>query len=600
LINPVFAIPKYLKIYQKYLGRKLYVVFFLTVLSGLSEGFGILMILPLISTFKNSEVAVDGGVATKLLSDVFQFLRLNNSDTSIFILIILGFLGKGALLFLAYSLQANLKGIYIKNLKSNFYKSISNMTYKYYLENDTGKFTNLINEQINRSALAFGNLMLLIVKIVNSIVYLFLALFVSFQFGLSALLIAFITLSLFQKLSAYVRNMSRRTAEENGKLSKRIIEIFQSFKYLKATAKMKFLNKQIFESINILSKIEKKNGIAYAFTSSIREPFIIICIIIVLYYQVIIAKNSFAPSLISIALFYRALNALLGFQGNFQGLLEYIGSLEIVENEYKFLNENIENTKGIETYFHKSIKFENVYFAYDKNNNYVLKNINIDLSSLSTVALVGSSGAGKSTFVDLLSYVLKPQKGNILIDNKNIKNIDLNKWRTQIAYVSQDTAIFDATILFNISMTELLINKEKKSVPKEVIKAAKQAYIHDFIMTLPNGYHTVVGERGIRLSGGQKQRLFIARELYRKPKILILDEATSALDSESEKFIKNSIDLLKGRITVLIIAHRLSTIKDVDYLYVIDKGEIIEEGTYKFLKSDKNSYFSKLISLQQL
>ena len=600
MINPVFAIPKYLKIYQKYLGRKLYVVFFLTVLSGLSEGFGILMILPLISTFKNSEVAVDGGVATKLLSDVFQFLRLNNSDTSIFILIILGFLGKGALLFLAYSLQANLKGIYIKNLKSNFYKSISNMTYKYYLENDTGKFTNLINEQINRSALAFGNLMLLIVKIVNSIVYLFLALFVSFQFGLSALLIAFITLSLFQKLSAYVRNMSRRTAEENGKLSKRIIEIFQSFKYLKATAKMKFLNKQIFESINILSKIEKKNGIAYAFTSSIREPFIIICIIIVLYYQVIIAKNSFAPSLISIALFYRALNALLGFQGNFQGLLEYIGSLEIVENEYKFLNENIENTKGIETYFHKSIKFENVYFAYDKNNNYVLKNINIDLSSLSTVALVGSSGAGKSTFVDLLSYVLKPQKGNILIDNKNIKNIDLNKWRTQIAYVSQDTAIFDATILFNISMTELLINKEKKSVPKEVIKAAKQAYIHDFIMTLPNGYHTVVGERGIRLSGGQKQRLFIARELYRKPKILILDEATSALDSESEKFIKNSIDLLKGRITVLIIAHRLSTIKDVDYLYVIDKGEIIEEGTYKFLKSDKNSYFSKLISLQQL
>ncbi len=575
-------------------------VFFLTVLSGLSEGFGILMILPLISTFKNGEVGVEAGLATKLLSGVFQFLRFNNSDSSIFIFIIIGFLGKGALLFLAYSLQANLKGIFIKNLKSNFYESISNMTYKYYLQNDTGKFTNLINEQINRSSNAFGNLMLLIVKIVNSIVYLFLALFVSFQFGLSALLIAFITLSLFQKLSAYVRNMSRRTAEENGKLSKKIIEVFQSFKYLKATAKMKFLNKQIFESINILSKIEKKNGVAYAFTSSIREPFIIICIIVVFYYQVIIAKNSFAPSLISIALFYRALNALLGFQGNFQGLLEYVGSLEIVENEYKFLKANIENTDGTEIDFHENIKFENVYFSYDKNNQYVLKNINLDLSSLSTIALVGSSGAGKSTFVDLLSYVLKPQKGNIFIDNQNIKNIDLNKWRSQIAYVSQDTAIFDATILFNISMTESLINRDKKSLQKEVIKAAKQAYIHDFIMTLPNGYDTVVGERGIRLSGGQKQRLFIARELYRKPKILILDEATSALDSKSEKFIKNSIDMLKGKMTVLIIAHRLSTIKDVDYIYVLDKGEMIEEGTYKLLKNDKKSYFSKLIALQQL
>ena len=145
----------------------------------------------------------------------------------------------------------------------------------------------------------------------------------------------------------------------------------------------------------------------------------------------------------------------------------------------------------------------------------------------------------------MLSYVLKPQKGKILIDNQNIKNIDLNKWRSQIAYVSQDTAIFDETILFNISMRELTINSNNNSLQEEVIKAAKQAYIHDFIMTLPDGYNTIVGERGIRLSGGQKQRLFIARELYRKPKILILDEATSSLDSKSEKFIKDSIDSLK-------------------------------------------------------
>ena len=245
------------------------------------------------------------------------------------------------------------------------------MTYKYYLKNDTGKFTNLINEQINRASNAFNNLMLLIVKIVNSTVYLFLALFVSFEFGLYALILSLITLSFFQKLSEFVRKMSRRTAEENGKLSKRIIEVFQSFKYLKATGKIKFLNNQILESINILSKIEKKNGIAYAFTSSVREPFIIISIIVVLYYQVIVSKSSIAPSLVSIALFYRALNSLLGFQGNFQNLLEYVGSLEIVDNEYKFLKKNIEKVDGIEKSFKKSIKFENVSFSYDEKNNYV-------------------------------------------------------------------------------------------------------------------------------------------------------------------------------------------------------------------------------------
>lgn len=557
------------------------------------------MLIPLISSFNSSPSDFEQRFASNFLSSIFEFLRFNNSDTSIFIIIIIGFFGKGALLFLAYSLKATLQGQFIKNLKTNLYRGLSNTTYKYYLLKDTGKFTNLINEQINRSSQAFNNLTLLIIKVVNSIVYAFLAFFVSFKFGFYAFLIALITLTLFQKLSAFVRKMSTRTAKENGKLSKRIIEVMQSFKYLKATGKIKFLNKQIFESINILSKTEKRKGIAYAFTSSVREPLIIICIMTILYYQVVIAKNSIAPSLASIALFYRALNSLLGFQGNFQNLLEYGGSIELVDNEYKFLNENIENTFGKETSFNKSIKFENVFFSYD-DNNYVLKNINLNLPSLSTVALVGSSGAGKSTFVDLLSYVLKPQKGNILIDNQNIKNIDLNKWRSQIAYVSQDTAIFDATIFFNISMSEIILNKNKNSIKKEVIKAAKQAYIHDFIMTLPSGYNTAVGERGIKLSGGQKQRLFIARELYRNPKILILDEATSSLDSKSEKFIKESIDLLKGKMTILIIAHRLSTIKDADYLYVLNAGEIIEKGSYKSLKADKNSHFSKLISLQQL
>ena len=169
-----------------------------------------------------------------------------------------------------------------------------------------------------------------------------------------------------------------------------------------------------------------------------------------------------------------------------------------------------------------------------------------------TVAIVGASGAGKSTLVDLFSYTLKPNRGNILIDNKNIKNIDLKLWRSKLAYVSQDTAIFDDTVLFNICLKNLNLNKTNSNnkLLNKVTQAAKQAYIHDFIESLPDGYNTIVGERGMKLSGGQKQRLFIARELYRKPKILILDEATSALDSKSEMFIKESIDSLKGKMTV--------------------------------------------------
>jgi subfamily B ATP-binding cassette protein MsbA len=534
--------------------------------------------------------------------NLFDFFNIANSETSIFLFIIISFFFKGLLLFCAYGLKSILQALLTKNLKYAFYRGYSNMTYKYYLLNDTGELNNLMNEQINRSVFAFNNLLLLIVKFVNSFMYLSLALFVSWQFGFLALIIGFSVLTLFQNISGYVRKMSRLTTSENGKLSKIIIEILHSFKYLKATETIKSMNSQVLNSINILSKLQQRHGIAYALTSSFREPIIIICIVLILYLQFIVLNVPIAPSLVSIALFYRALNTLIGLQNNFQSLLEFVGSVEIVDEKLNLLKINEEKTAGFKPVFNEGIKFENVYFSYADDKNYVLKKINLDLPPLKTVAIVGASGAGKSTLIDLFSYTLKPNRGNILIDNKNIKNIDLKLWRSKLAYVSQDTAIFDDTVLFNICLEKESLNKtdSNNKLLNKVTQAAKQAYIHDFIDSLPDGYNTIVGERGIKLSGGQKQRLFIARELYRKPKILILDEATSSLDSKSEMFIKESIDLLRGKTTVLIIAHRLSTIKNVDYVYVLDKGEIIEHGEYKLLRSNKNSQLSKLISLQEL
>ena len=602
MINPIIIIPKYLKIYERYLGKKIYLVFLLAILSGLSESFGILLVLPLISSFNKSPNLNVGGESTKILLSFFDNLNITNSETTIFLFILISFFLKGALLFCAYALKSKLQASLTKILKYKFYKGYADMTFKYYLLNDSGKLNNLMNEQINRSVFAYNCLLLLIVKFVNTFLYLFFALFISWQFGFAALVIGFTVLTLFQNVSGYVRKMSRMATSENGKLSKIIIEILHSFKYLKATGTIKSMNSQVLDSINILARLQERQGLAYALTSSCREPIVIICIVLVLYFQFVVLNIPIAPSLVSIALFYRALNALLGLQGNFQSLLEFVGSVEIVDENLKLLKINEEKTFGIRPVFNKVISLENVNFSYSDDKNFVLKNINLNLPSLKTVAIVGASGAGKSTLVDLVSYTLKPNSGNILIDNQNIKNIDLKEWRSKLAYVSQDTAIIDDTILFNICLKKVSFNNtdsDNKLINK-VIHAAKQAYIHDFIETIPDGYNTIVGERGMKLSGGQKQRLFIARELFRKPKILILDEATSSLDSKSEMYIKESIDLLKGKITVLIIAHRLSTIKNVDYVYLLEKGEIIEHGKYELLKANKNSQFSKLISLQQL
>ena len=214
------------------------------------------------------------------------------------------------------------------------------------------------------------------------------------------------------------------------------------------------------------------------------------------------------------------------------------------------------------------------------------------------VAFAGPSGSGKTTVIDLILMILKAQNGDVLIDGISSKEISLPTWRKQVGYVTQDGVIFNGTILNNIAgVSPDMPNKETF---EKVKNAARQANILDFIEDLPQGFDTKVGERGVRLSGGQRQRLFIARELYREPSLLIFDEATSALDSSSEKEIIESINILKGKITIIVIAHRLSTIKNADKIFIMEAGRIVEDGTYNGLVSNSNSKFSNMVRLQKI
>ena len=304
------------------------------------------------------------------------------------------------------------------------------------------------------------------------------------------------------------------------------------------------------------------------------------------------------PILVSVVLFYRALNSIIAVQSSFQGTFQHIGSMELVDEEFKNLASNKEPNGDIKIKpLSKSIIFENISFNYVKDQT-ILKNISFELPYLKSLGLVGASGSGKSTILDLISLINKPIDGKIYIDNIDTKVIDKNYWRSQIGYVSQDTVIFDDTIANNISMWSGDFNKDD-SLRKKIINAAKEANILEFINDQQYGFNSLVGDRGVLLSGGQKQRLFIARELFREPKLLLLDEATSALDSESEKIVQKSIDNLKGKITTIIVAHRLSTLKNVDEIFVIDNGKILEKGNFTKLMNN-SSHFKKLVNLQQL
>ena len=209
------------------------------------------------------------------------------------------------------------------------------------------------------------------------------------------------------------------------------------------------------------------------------------------------------------------------------------------------------------------------------------------------VGLIGSSGAGKTTVADLLLRLFRPNSGKILLDGKDIEEINIKSWRKKIGYVSQDVFLLNDTIKNNIKFFDKSVSSE------DIANAVEAASARDFIQKLPDGLNTIVGERGIKLSAGQRQRIALARVLARNPEILILDEATSALDNKSELLVQGAIENLKGKVTVLAIAHRLSTVMNSDRLLVLEKGRILEEGAPRQLLKDKDSHFYKMYNIRE-
>ena len=241
--------------------------------------------------------------------------------------------------------------------------------------------------------------------------------------------------------------------------------------------------------------------------------------------------------------------------------------------------------------FKKEIAFDSVWFNY--GNNEVLKGINLRIEKGTVLAIVGPSGTGKSTLVDLIPRFYDPKKGRILIDGIEIKDVSLKSLREQIGIVTQETILFNDTIRANIAYGNPSVDMGK------IEEAAKQAYAHDFIKHFPGGYDTVIGDRGMRLSGGERQRVAIARALLKNPPILILDEATSQLDTQAERIVQEALDkLIQGR-TVFVIAHRLSTVRNANLIVVLDKGNIVEEGSHSELLN-KNGLYKRLYSMQEI
>ena len=592
---------KYLKIYRRYLGRRMYLIFVLTVATALAQGFGITLLLPLLRASQSgSGTPEDMGTAEQVLQAMLETMGIADSMVGILAFIALTFVAKGALQFAKGGYQGYLQAQLLRELKTKLFDAYSGMDYRYYIRQNAGHFINVINQQVNRFFQSFKNFIGFTTQVVQTLSYFGFAFAIAWRFALMALGVGAVLLFLFKYLNAYVRRLSRKRSAEMSTLNKLLVQSLQSLKYIVSTGQTRHLREGVVDSVNRLTGYIFRQRTAGAFTGALKEPASVLLIVGLIAIQVAVFNDPIAPIFVALLLFHRGMQAVINMQSSWQSTMDRIGSVEMVDDEFEAVLSNQEQsgTRQIGA-LREGIALRHVHFAYNEADGDVLRDVNVSIPVNTTVALVGESGAGKSTLVDLLTLMLKPRTGTVEIDGVPHDEVDLASWRDQIGYVSQETVVFDDTVANNIHLWHGDVD-EDPALRERMIHAAERAHADHFIRELPNGYRTVVGDRGVRLSGGQRQRLFVARELFKEPNLLLLDEATSDLDTASEQHIQDSIDALKGEVTVVIIAHRLSTVKNADRVYVLDEGRVIEEGSYHELRSRENGEFREMVEMQSL
>jgi ABC-type multidrug transport system fused ATPase/permease subunit len=395
----------------------------------------------------------------------------------------------------------------------------------------------------------------------------------------------------------YIKKISKERQDNLADTNIIVEEVFQGFAVVKA-----YVN-ELFESRVYNSSIDKliKIGIRFAKAKGAFISFIFIflfgAIFFILWQGALqIATGEMNGAELNTFIFYTIIigGAIAGLGSQYTALASALGATqkvkELLESDQEIDIENIDSIQAMD--FNSNIEFKNVNFHYPTRMDVqVLKNISFDAKKGKHIALVGSSGSGKSTIIKLLSNMYPINDGEILVDGVNIKDLDVKALRKAIGIVPQEVFLFGGSIEENI------LYGNPKATKEELLMATKQANAFDFIEKFPDKMETLVGERGVQLSGGQKQRVAIARAILKNPKILILDEATSSLDSESEKVVQDALEKLMKNRTTFVIAHRLSTIRNADNIFVLKDGEIIEQGNHTELEK-LNGFYNSLLKLQ--
>ncbi|MFN7044882.1 MAG: ABC transporter ATP-binding protein [Flavobacterium sp.] len=516
-------------------------------------------------------------------------------------IVISTFLLKNLFNYLALNYLTVVKNGVLKDLRKNMFDKIIQLPISYYSEKRKGDVMSRMLGDINEVKNSFFSILELIVKEPMTILFTIGAM-IAISFKLTLFVFIFIPISGFviSKIGKSLKSKSIRAQQENGYLISIVEESLGGLKVVKSYNAEKSIISKFNDSINRLLKlsvsIERKNNLA----SPMSEFMGIVVIAILLWYggnMVLVEKLANGEPILEgskfLAYMGLAYNILTPAKAISKASYQVKSGLAAAERVFEVLE--VENTivnqpnAIIKDSFNEKISIENINFSYAEEN--VLKNFSLEIPKGKTVALVGQSGSGKSTIANLLTRFYDVQEGTVKIDGIDIKDMTLESLRDLMGLVTQDSILFNDTIKNNIRLGK------ENATDEEIIAALKVANAYEFVSALPNGIETNIGDAGGKLSGGQKQRLSIARAVLKNPPIMILDEATSALDTESEKFVQVALENMMQNRTSIVIAHRLSTIQKADKIVVMQKGEIVEQGTHDELLA-LNGTYSKLVMMQ--
>jgi subfamily B ATP-binding cassette protein MsbA len=538
-----------------------------------------------IAIFFSLLVATSTSSIAWLLDPAIEKIFIQRDQTLLMIipiLIIIAFSVKGVSLYLAKVIMVNVAEDIKKKLQLDMLNTLISADTQSIDEKHSGKFiSNLTYDVMHITNLLSNGILNLFKDSLTLIGLLTVMFFQNWKLSLIAIILIPIASTAARSLGKRMGKVTTQAQEKSSFLTKYLVELFKNHRLTKIFQKEKYEKNRADNYLDQLKEKNKKIGHVILRISPVMEILTGVMIAILIFYSgKLIAKdeisvNNFFSFLAAMMLAYQpvrslsTLNVILN-----QGLSAASRILSVVDTERFIKNNN--NAKAINI-SNANIEFKDVLFSYNQSNGDVLKNVNLIFEGGKMTSLVGHSGSGKSTILNLIPRFYDCSTGDIKIDNQSIYNSTIESLRKSISLVSQETTLFDDTIKNNIKYANL------DATDEEVLQAAKLSHCDEFINQLPDKYETLIGEDGVRLSGGEKQRISIARAMLKKSSIILLDEATSSLDSETETKIQEALKILTKNKTTVVIAHRLSTILNSNNIYLIDSGKVIDNGKHKEL-----------------